>query len=110
MPAFDDDDLSNYDERPARGAGGMGGEGSWDVEDEGPDERELVPDEMVTVRCTHCRKFIFEDTIRCPYCSHLQLEPAQSKKPLWFVTTVVILIGLLSGFSVTYILGLWPWD
>jgi hypothetical protein len=107
MPAFDDDDYS-FDEHPARGAGRTGDGESWDVEDEGPDDRDLVPDEMTTVRCTHCRKYIFEDTIRCPYCAHLQLESEAERKPLWFVTTVLILVGLLVGAVATYMTGMWP--
>ncbi len=114
MPAFEDD-LGNFEEArpPARRGGGRGerynkGEG-WDVEDDGLDDRDLVPDEMTTVRCTHCRKYIFEDSIRCPYCKDLQLESDRGHKPFWFVATVIFCIGVMGGFSVLYLFGFWPW-
>ena len=126
MPLFDeDDDQPNYGEpyssshrtRRSGGGGGKGGGGGgghgkddddWSLEDEGPDDRDLVPDEMPTVRCTHCRKLIFEDLVRCPYCRQLQLEERQNRKPLWFIVTVVFCVISASGIGLLYWLGLWP--
>lgn len=109
MPAFEDDDLFRDDPlipgSRARGRGGRGGgdEDSWDVEDDGPDDRDLVPDEMPMVRCTRCRKLIFEDSITCPYCKTLQLAEHQSK-PRWFLLTVILCLFLLLSSGVALLL------
>jgi len=130
MPLFDDDDdRQDYGDsyssprgtrRKGGGGGGKGGGGGggrgghgkddddWSIEDEGPDDRDLVPDEMPTVRCTNCRKLIFEDLVRCPYCRELQLEERQNKKPLWFIVTVVFCAISVSGIGLLHWLGVWP--
>jgi hypothetical protein len=112
MPVFDDDDdFQNFGEtssssrRNARGRGeGRGDE--WSVEDEGPDDRDLVPDEMTTVRCTRCGKLIFEDLVRCPYCREMQLEAHRNRKPLWFLVTVIFCVIATGGVSILWLLGL----
>ncbi|HVX83525.1 MAG TPA: hypothetical protein VH253_01785 [Phycisphaerae bacterium] len=120
MPAFEDDDFygdesSRPGSRARRGGrgGGAGGndDDSWDIQDDGPDDRDLVPDEMPTVRCTRCRKLIFEDSITCPYCKTLQLAE-HTAKPRWFLLTVILCIFLLLSSAVTLLLdylGLMHW-
>jgi hypothetical protein len=111
MPVYDDDEESHGEayspRRDTRGRGGSGGE-EWSVEDEGPDDRDLVPDEMTTVRCAHCRKLIFENLVRCPYCRQLQLEEPRERKPAWFVLTVIFCVLAVGGVSVLALLRLWP--
>jgi hypothetical protein len=63
---------------------------------------------MTTVRCTHCRKLIFEDLVRCPYCRELQLEEHQQRKPLWFLVTVIFCVVATGGVAVLWLLRLWP--
>lgn len=104
--------MAIYDDDTENGDGGKGARGrddDWEVEDDGPDDRDLVPDEQVTVRCTACRKWIFEDTVRCPYCKQMQLEFEKEKKPVWFMATVVICVGAMGGFGLMKLVGLWPW-
>jgi hypothetical protein len=109
MPAFDDDDLQNYENARFRPRGRHDDDtASWDVDDDTVDDQ-VVPDEFTTVRCTRCRKFIFEDSIRCPYCKHMQLEEEQHRRPLWFVATVIVCVGIMGGCSLLYLLGMWPW-
>jgi len=92
MPAFDDDDeLESYSFEDAARAR-RGREGSWDVEDEGPDDRDFAPDTFSTTPCTSCHKLIFEDSVRCPYCKDLQLEAPQNRRPVW----IWIVTGLLA--------------
>lgn len=113
MAVYDDDEESPGEAYPrrrdTRGRGGSGGgHEEWSVEDEGPDDRDLVPDEMTTVRCTHCRKLIFENLVRCPYCRQLQLEEPGHRKPAWFVLTVIFCVLAAGGVSVLALLRLWP--
>ena len=91
MPAYDDDDLPSDDD--ARHSARHHDE-SWDVDDDRdlPDRRDLVPDEMPTVRCAQCRKLIFEDLPRCPYCGHMQLENDRPTRPLWLIITLIFCI------------------
>ncbi len=64
-----------------------------------PDERDLAPDEMAMVRCTNCRKWIIEETVRCPYCKMMQLEGPHHGKPFWFVIALALaILGTLSWF------------
>ena len=105
MPVYDDDELSSFDE--PRHARRDGHEESWDFEE--PDARDVVPDDLATVRCSHCRKYIFEDALRCPYCKNLQLEVRADKKPLWYLAAVIFCILVLGGFSFLNFLGMLPW-
>jgi RNA polymerase subunit RPABC4/transcription elongation factor Spt4 len=113
MPAFEDDDLFR-DDPPSR-ARNHGRDGrdddSWDVEDDGPDDRDLVPDEMTTVRCTRCKKLIFEDSVTCPYCKSIQLAD-HAPKARWFLLTVILCLFLMASGAVTWILhamGIFTW-
>ena len=100
--AVEDDDFENY----RLGDAQRRRDGDYDDDDsrDDPDPRDLVPDEMATVRCQNCSKWILEMTARCPYCKQMQMERA-SRKPLWFVIALgfsiigailVILIGIAS--------------
>lgn len=86
MPAFNDDDEYGTEHD------------SWDAVDDGPDVADIVPDELTTVRCTNCRKLIFEDCVRCPYCKHLQLEDERNRKPRWFVLTTILSVFLVGSY------------
>ena len=104
MPAFDDEDSLHgeppYRARNSRGGGG-GDDDSWDVEDEGPEDWDLVPDEMPMAPCCRCRKLIFEDSVRCPYCKWLQTQEHWRKRPLWFVAAALLaLIAFGSGLAI----------
>jgi hypothetical protein len=101
MASFEDDDESQnfrFEEgqRPARRRGGRKGEerdDSWDRDD--PEIADLTPDDLGTVRCTQCKKWIFEDSVRCPYCKHLQLEDDHNRKPRWIVfAAIACIIGM----------------
>ena len=99
--AVDDDDFENY----RLGDAQRRRDGNFDDDDsrDEPDTRDLVPDEMATVRCQSCRKWILEMTVRCPYCKHMQ-EERQSRKPLWFVLMVgvciiMVILAVLMGIS-----------
>lgn len=109
MPAFEDDDLF-HDESSYRASSrgeGRKRDDSWDVEDEGPDDRDLVPDEFTTVRCTECRKLIFEDSPFCPYCKCAQIEAHRPRHPRWLIFTALVALfltisGLLGGVLIFF--------
>lgn len=78
--------------------------------DEDADEHEMTaPDDFSTVPCTRCRKLIFEDTERCPYCKHYQLEEERNRKPLWFTLTAIILFICFSGVLALLLIGKLLW-
>jgi hypothetical protein len=78
--------------------------------DDAPDEDEMTaPDDFATVRCTRCRKLIFEDAEQCPYCKHWQAEDERSRKPLWFILTAILCIAMLSGLGALLLLGRISW-
>ena len=106
MPIYDDDETSAFeDPRPSR----RDHQDSWDFELD-PDARDIVPDDLATVRCGFCKKLIFEDALRCPYCRNLQLDSQQNRKPLWFWLTAVFCILAIGGiFSALLLLGSLPW-
>ena len=63
----------------------FGDEGLDDISDEAEDSE-------ATIACPHCRRPIYEDAERCPYCQrYLSDEDApSSRKPLWIVLTVIV--------------------
>ena len=100
MPVHDDDDDSPDLFRHSRSHS----------HDDDADEHEMTsPDDFSTVKCTRCRKLIFEDTEYCPYCKHYQLEDERNRKPLWFVLTAILCIAMLSGVVTLLLLGKFPW-
>ncbi|HUO09737.1 MAG TPA: hypothetical protein VM008_15625 [Phycisphaerae bacterium] len=99
--AVDDDDFENY----RLGDAQRRRDGEYDEDDsrDEPDPRDLVPDEMATVRCQDCGKWILEMTHRCPYCKHLQRDRS-SRKPFWFMIAmglaiIVMILMILLGIS-----------
>jgi hypothetical protein len=67
----------------------------WDDEDDearGGDDS----DEEATVPCPSCRREIFEDSPRCPYCERYISEEdhAGQGKPLWIIATALICLGI----------------
>ena len=82
----DDDSASWRGRRPNR-----------DSFDEDPADEDLA-DEYGAVKCLHCGRAIHEDADLCPYCKHWQTaEHHAPHKPLWFVVTVILLVGALTG-------------
>ena len=94
MPIHDDDMPDSPDDRDST-------DWRWDrdARDDDIEVRDKTPDDFTTVRCTKCKKLIFEDAIRCPYCKHLQLEEEQTRKPVWFWITVFLCVLMMGGFS-----------
>lgn len=107
MPTHDDDDFFQGFEESRRPRGGGKGGDSWDLDD--PDVRDLAPDDFATIRCTHCRKLILEDSIRCPYCKEWQTGAKRNRKPLWFVITAIVCILVIGGYAILALLGHLPW-
>jgi RNA polymerase subunit RPABC4/transcription elongation factor Spt4 len=83
----DDDDTAPWRGRRAD-------RGSFD---EDPDAADIA-DEYGGVKCLHCGRAIHEDADMCPYCKHWQTdENHPPRKPLWFVVTVILLVGAFTG-------------
>ena len=71
------------------------------VDPEGPDESDI--DDAETDPCPYCKKPVYEDTVRCPYCGayiNLEDEPP-SPKQTWFLIAVIaaIVVVVLLGVS-----------
>jgi hypothetical protein len=97
MASFEEDDDSRYGDRPrARGGHGGARDDSWDRDS--PDIADITPDDLGTVRCQNCKKYIIEDSVRCPYCKHLQLEEPSHKKPLWIIIAAILCILGFAGW------------
>ena len=110
MASFEDDDDSRSGEVPrARGRGGQGGarDDSWDRDS--PDIADITPDDLGTVRCQSCKKYIFEDSVRCPYCKHLQLEEPVHRKPLWIILAAVLCILGFAGWLLVGFFDILAW-
>ena len=62
------------------------------------DEDDGEEDEETTIPCPYCRRPIYEDAPRCPYCENYIVEEdaASRRKPWW------IIIGTLLVFYVVY--------
>jgi hypothetical protein len=89
MRSYADDD----DPDPAEVWPGQRG----DPADEGPDERDLRAAD--DVKCVHCGRYIHLDSDMCPFCKMWQSDAVnRSRKPLWFVVTVVVLAAVLLVF------------
>jgi len=96
MALHDEDDFENYrlgDAERARRNGGAG-RGAADDHD-APDPRDIVPDDLSTYRCQKCRKWILENTERCPYCQQWQSH-SRFNKPMWFLATAIALVTLIT--------------
>jgi hypothetical protein len=67
---------------------------AWDEEedDEGDDDDPTIP-------CPRCRREIYEDAERCPYCgSWVSREDARpARRPWWFIA------GVIACFAVFYL-------
>src|SRR3954452_24133862 len=100
MASFEEDDESRSGEVPRARGGGGARDDSWDRDS--PDIADITPDDLNTVRCGRCKKFIFEDSVRCRYCKHLQLEEQAQKKPLWIIIAAVLCI---IGFTFWLLVG-----
>jgi hypothetical protein len=108
MPPFEDDDEpQNYRYEDARARKGGGRDDSWDRDD--PDDADITPDDLNTVRCTRCKKLIFEDSVRCPYCKHLQLEEEQNRKATWLTVTAIVLLVIMCGYLVFGVFDIFGW-
>ena len=72
------------------------GQGRLAENDESPDG----DDEGITIPCPHCKRPIYEDSYRCPYCGNYLSEEettsSRSGKPWWIV------LGVLLVFYVIY--------
>jgi hypothetical protein len=71
-----------------------------DENDESLDDSELPDvsdveefDESETVPCPQCGKLVYESADLCPSCGSFIIPDAPSRKPLWIVLVVVLLIG-----------------
>ena len=94
MAIQDEDDFENYRLGDAARARRNAGHNAADDHDD-PDSRDLVPDDLATLRCQKCRKWILETTERCPYCHHWQAR-SRFNKPLWFMATAIACIALMA--------------
>jgi len=74
--------------------------------DDGPDEADEA-DETLTVPCPHCRREIYEDAVRCPYCENYVVwhhSPWANRRWWWILlgllgiaAAVLVLMGLARG-------------
>lgn len=69
------------------------GDDVWD-----DDEDDETADEDATIPCPHCRRPIYEEAQRCPYCGIYisEEDAAPARKPWW------IIVGALLGLYGVY--------
>ena len=103
MPEIEDDDeLKNY--RFSDAARGKDGD---DDDRDDPDHRDIDRDDMDTIPCPHCRKLIYPESFRCPYCKSLLTADEQAgthKKPLWVIITVIICVLLMGWWMIAAVI------
>ena len=84
----DDDEDDVADEWPSR---------RTDSSDEGPDGRDISGED--DIKCVHCGSYIHASADMCPHCRMWQSdEVTRSRKPLWFVITVLICAAAIVVF------------
>ena len=81
----------------------------WDTDRESAEIRDIVPDDLVTVPCTECGKWIFEISHRCPYCKELQQFDDRDPKPIWLWIAATICALSMATLAVLTILLLLRW-
>lgn len=65
---------------------------------EGPDEADMI-DEPAEVPCPYCKRLIWEDSPRCPYCgSYIGAEDAPRRRSWMWIVIVALLVLLLLGY------------
>jgi hypothetical protein len=69
-------------------------EDDWEEENEEFDSGEEEDD---TVPCPNCRREIYEEAERCPYCGNYITaeEPGSSVKPWWFVVGFLLCMAIV---------------
>jgi hypothetical protein len=98
MPTYDDDDDFARESSHAR----------WEESGRGNTREfhEIVPDDLNTVECTECGKWIFEIYPRCPYCKLYQRHEVRRRNPIWMWLAAIGCAVLLAG-SFVMVLVLW---
>ncbi|MEM8734248.1 MAG: hypothetical protein AAGG44_08500 [Planctomycetota bacterium] len=94
MNRYSDYDDYGYDED-------FGDEEWDDSADEGWDD-----DETSTVPCPFCKREIYEEAIRCPYCDQYVegLSSPKPSQPTWVLWTAVLLLVLFALGYLRYLL------
>lgn len=63
-------------------------------DDEYPDPDDADEDSADTIPCPYCRKPIFEEAERCPYCeNYLSQEDAPSHVPPWLAVGALLALA-----------------
>jgi hypothetical protein len=61
-------------------------------------------DDEDTVPCPHCRRRIYEDSERCPYCANYlsreEDETALGQKSWWLILGVLVCLVIAAGWIV----------
>ena len=56
-------------------------------------------DDAEVVDCPQCRRAVYEESERCPYCGHyITQEERGSGHPIWVVIKALICLGLALGW------------
>lgn len=68
-----------------------------DSRDENPLESDMDDsDDPDMVTCPNCRKWIVEESERCPKCGHYVDSHEPERVPLWvWITAIALLVGML---------------
>jgi hypothetical protein len=68
-----------------------------------PADADLASNDLESVdlvQCPRCHKFCLSDYANCPRCQQPLTHPNSGRKPLWFVLTVAVVLGLVILFWV----------
>lgn len=66
-----------------------------------PDDIDLASNDLESVdlvECPRCHKFCLRDYAHCPRCQASLASATINRKPLWYLLTVTIVLGLIILF------------
>jgi hypothetical protein len=57
--------------------------------------------DLPTVKCPNCRRPIYEEAERCPYCGHyVTAEDGNGQHPWWLVVGVIACLAVALGWAI----------
>ena len=79
-----------------------------DSSNEDPDARDIAVED--DIKCVHCGRYIHADVDICPHCRMWQSdEVGRTRKPRWFVLTVILCVTAISGALAISVALMYGW-
>ncbi|MEI8195778.1 MAG: hypothetical protein WCI73_07715 [Phycisphaerae bacterium] len=74
---------------------------SFRRDDNAPDDTDLASNDLESVdlvECPRCHKYCLRDYAHCPRCQAALAAATVNRKPLWYLLTFAIILGLVLAF------------